>query len=176
MTVDRLLASTIPTEEIEPWDLCEVFRRLISILTKLEPSLVCCLSRSSCYMQFLTCWLAGGVMQRSTWTLYSPGQGSTRIRRRIDGESWGANYFFTVDFLVNPLKLCVVNSSNTWVLIVLIFVEFLSSYLLSGCRIQNVRSAPQNARTTSYSIHCTRGKRWAWFDISPVFTDFSLRK
>jgi hypothetical protein len=103
-------------------------------------------------------------------------QESTRIRRRIDGESW-AKYFFTVDFLANPLKLCVVNSSNSiWVLIVLIFVEFLSSYLLSACRIQNVRSAPQNARTTSHSIHCTRWKRWAWFDISPVFTDFSPSK
>jgi hypothetical protein len=64
-------------------------------------------------------------VQRSTWTLYPPGQGSTRIRRRIDGESWGAKYFFTVDFLANPLKLCAVNSLNTWVLIVLIFVEFL---------------------------------------------------
>jgi hypothetical protein len=38
---------------------------------------------------------------------------------------------FSVDFLANPLKLCDVNSSNTWVLIVFIFVIFLSSYLLS---------------------------------------------
>jgi hypothetical protein len=75
-------------------------------------------------------------------------------RREFDVESWGAIYFFTVGFLANPLKLCDVNSSNIWVLIVFIFVEFLSSYLLSARRIQNVRSAPQNARITSYSIHC----------------------
>jgi hypothetical protein len=56
------------------------------------------------------------LMQQSTWTLYPPGQGLTQVRRRINVESWGAKYFFTVDFLVNPLKLCDVNSSNTWVL------------------------------------------------------------
>jgi hypothetical protein len=63
----------------------------------------------------------------------------------FDGESWEAKYFFTVDFLANPLKLCAVNSSNTWVLIFFIFVEFLSSSLLSARRIQNIgiRSHPQ---------------------------------
>jgi hypothetical protein len=45
-------------------------------------------------------------------------------------------------------------------------------------RIQNVRSAPQNARITSYSIHVgpytmAVASRWMWFDISPFFTDFS---
>jgi hypothetical protein len=77
-----------------------------------------------------------------------------RGRREFDVESWGAKYFFTVDFLAYPLKLCDINSSNTWVLIVFIFVEFLLSYLFSARRIQNVRSAPQNARITSFSIHC----------------------
>jgi hypothetical protein len=55
--------------------------------------------------------------------------------------------------------MCV-SSSNTWVLIVFIFVEFLSSYLLSARRIQNVglRSPPQmrKAQITSYSC-CAGG-------------------
>jgi hypothetical protein len=55
---------------------------------------------------------------------------SVRGRREFDVES-GAKYFFTVNFLA----ICAVNSSNTWVLIVFIFVEFLSSYLLSTRRI-----------------------------------------
>jgi hypothetical protein len=47
------------------------------------------------------------------------------------------NIFSPSDFLANPLKLCAVNSSSTWVLIVFIFV----------------RSPPQmcNAWITSYS-------------------------
>jgi hypothetical protein len=92
-------------------------------------------------------------MQRSMRTLTPPPP--FPVRGRIDGESWGDRYLFTVDFLANPLKLCAVNSSNTWVLIVFIFVEFMSSYLLSARRIQNVglRSPLQmrNARITSYS-------------------------
>jgi phosphatidylglycerophosphate synthase len=79
-----------------------------------------------------------------------------RGRREFDVESWGAKYFFIVDFLANPLKLCAVNSLNTWVLIVFIFVEFLLSYLLSARRIQNIglRSPPQmrNARIASYTV------------------------
>jgi hypothetical protein len=80
-------------------------------------------------------------------------QNMVRGRRELMSNPEEQNVF-TVDFLANPLKLCDVNSSNTWVLIVFIFVVFLSSYLLSAHRIQNVRSAPQNARITSYSIHC----------------------
>jgi hypothetical protein len=76
-----------------------------------------------------------GLSFKTGWTLHL-----VRGRREFDVESWGAKYF-----LANPLKLCDVNLSNTWVLIIFIFVEFLSSYLLSARLIQNVRSAPQNA-------------------------------
>jgi hypothetical protein len=68
-----------------------------------------------------------------------------------------------VNLTANPEEpniLCAINSLNTWVLIVLIFVEFLFSYLLSAPQIQNVgqRSPPQmrNARITSYSL-CAGG-------------------
>jgi hypothetical protein len=75
----------------------------------------------------------GPFMQRSTWTLIC--QGSTRIRRRI----LRSQIFFSPSiFWRTHSNLCAVNSSNTWVLIVFIFVEFLSSYLLSARRIQNV--------------------------------------
>jgi hypothetical protein len=63
------------------------------------------------------------------------------------------------------------------ILIVFIFVEFLSSYLLLAHRIQNIRSAPQNAWLTSYYCRpytmSVASRRWVWFDISSVFTDFS---
>jgi hypothetical protein len=54
------------------------------------------------------------------WWRYELCTPLVRGRRKFDVESWGAKYFFTVDFLMNPLKLCDVNSSNTWVLIVFI--------------------------------------------------------
>jgi hypothetical protein len=72
------------------------------------------------------------------------------------------------------------------------FVEYLGTDCFHFCRIpvelsvvtarriQNVRSAPQNARITSYSMYivgpytmAVASRRWVWSDISPVFTDFS---
>jgi hypothetical protein len=58
---------------------------------------------------------------------------------------WQFDHFFTIIFLANPLKLCAVNSSNTWVLIVFIFVEFLSNYLASNTK----RTKP------SSNVQCT---------------------
>jgi hypothetical protein len=63
------------------------------------------------------------LMQRSTWILYPPPSPVVRGQCEFDVKSWGAKYFFTVDFLANPLKLCDVNSSNTWVQICRIHVE-----------------------------------------------------
>jgi hypothetical protein len=82
------------------------------------------------------------LMQRSMWTLSA----STRIRRRIDGDSW-AKYLFTVDFLANPLKFCAVNSSNIpgyWLF------SFLSNSCRVICRIQNV-----GLMTPSSNAQCT---------------------
>jgi hypothetical protein len=108
---------------------------------------------------------------------YVPGRGSTRIRRRIDGESRGAKYLFTVDFLANPLKLCAVNSSNTWVLIVFIFVEFLFEYLGTDCfhfcripvelllsarRIQNVDRC-KTRNTPCILVIQVRARSWCRF-------------
>jgi hypothetical protein len=104
-------------------------------------------------------------MQRSTWTLYPPGHGSTWI----DGESWGAKYFFHRRFSGEPSQIMRRK-----------FVKYLGTdcfnfcripVKLSACRMQNVWSLLHIAYYTMVAA-----RRWVWFDISPVFTDFSSKK
>jgi hypothetical protein len=84
------------------------------------------------------------IVQRSMWTLYSPGQGSTRIRRRIDGESWGAKYFFTVDFSGEPTQIMRRQ-----------FVEYLGTdcfhFLSNSCRVSVVSASNTKRRPTKPS-------------------------
>jgi hypothetical protein len=91
-------------------------------------------------------WCSGQCELCTPPPLPSPGQGSMWIWCQIDGESWGAKYFFTVDFRTTTLKLCAVNLLNTWVLIVFIFVE------LSVVNVSNTKCRPT---PPSVNAQCT---------------------
>jgi hypothetical protein len=89
----------------------------------------------------LKCW-PKSIMQRSTWTLYPPGQGSTWIRRRIRSQ-----IFFHRRFSVQPTQIMCRK-----------FVEYLGtdffSFLSNSCPVICASKTKRRSTKPSSNAQC----------------------